>query len=553
MTFSGRPMRAIFLWAAFAPWVTGISEAAEMLLAEAAKIVAKDLPAGCIVTAERKGSEVAFALAGKAEPADAKPESLLFEIGSITKTFTGLLLAQAVVEGKVKLDTTVAELLAPQATFADPRIGAITLEQLSTHTSGLPRLPDNTAAGMAAEDPYARYDAKLLLAYLSTAKLEGQPPYRASYSNLGVGLLGHLLSRAYGRPWEALIVEKICLPLGMNETRMDITASKLTLATPYAGKKKVKPWTFDTMAGAGALRSTAADIMRYGDAILHPERTPLKDAFAIALKPHAEWPSNSGDIGLGFIIAAEEGRIRYEHGGGTGGYRTLLQVIPATETVRVVLINNASEDGGTVVAKAKGQAPKQPAINKKEIVLPGEPLRGFEGVYEVDNETRFTVLWREGVLWCRLSGQPFFRIFPSQPDRFFLKVVEAEITFQKEGDKVVSLTLFQNGNRMQAERTAKPVPSVIMRPAKELQEYAGGYSLMGLTDLTVTLRSQTLFAQIKGQPAFPVYESAKDTFDLDVVEAKIVFTRDAEGKVSGIILNQNGMAVPAPRKAAAKK
>ena len=131
-------------------------------LAESAARFSKDLKAGCIVTGERMGDEVKYAISGKApEAGDAKPEKLVFEIGSISKVFTGLLLAQAVVEKKVTLDTTIGSLLAGKVKFTDARVEAITLKQLATHTSGLPRLPDNAMAGALEEDPYASYDGKL--------------------------------------------------------------------------------------------------------------------------------------------------------------------------------------------------------------------------------------------------------------------------------------------------------------------------------------------------------------------------------------------------------
>jgi len=185
-------------------------------LAEAAAQMSKSLKAGCIVTGERVGDEVKYAISGAApEAGDAKPEKLVFEIGSITKVFTGLLLAQAVVDKKVTLDTTIGSLLAGQVKFTDSRVAAITLKQLATHTSGLPRMPDNAASGAKEDDPYADYDEKLLLNYLASAKLDGEGPFTFSYSNLGMGLLGHLLGGVYHMSWDESVVEKICQPLGM--------------------------------------------------------------------------------------------------------------------------------------------------------------------------------------------------------------------------------------------------------------------------------------------------------------------------------------------------
>jgi CubicO group peptidase (beta-lactamase class C family) len=515
-------------------------------LAEAAVLQAKALEAGCIVTGERVGGQVRFALAGKAPPlGNTPPEKIVFEIGSITKVFTGLLLAQAVVEKKVTLETTISSVLDPKLKFADPRIAAITLKQLSTHTSGLPRLPDNLDAGAVEDDPYAHYDEKLLLAYLTSAKLEGEGPYSCSYSNLGVGLLGHLLGKVDEMSWEKAILEKICLPLGLNDTSVH-PGPMLPLATPHAGEKGVKQWHLDAMAGAGALRSTAADLLKFGEAMLHPEQTPLKDAWAIALQAQADAPAMGGQIGLGVFLGMREGERFLSHDGGTGGYSSSLQVIPAKGIVRVALINNNSLSASAVIAAmsdAKPAAPQKPKV----ISLPAETMAEYPGVYELDRDSRFTVLLRDGQLWVNLTGQAFLRAFAEAPDRFFYKAVAAEIAFNRDQGQIQSLTLFQNGRELTAKRTPAPLPNYRLRPAKELQPYAGEYLLMGLKKFTLAVRGGTLFAQLEGQEAAPVFETATDRFEYDVVKAILIFARDDQKQISGFTLLQNGLPISAAR------
>jgi D-alanyl-D-alanine-carboxypeptidase/D-alanyl-D-alanine-endopeptidase len=515
-------------------------------LAEAALQQAKELKTGCIVTGERIDNAVHFAMAGKApEAKGAPPEKIVFEIGSITKVFTGLLLAQAVVEKKVTLETTIGSLLDPQLKFADPRIAAITLKQLATHTSGLPRMPDNAGAGMAENDPYANYDEKLLLAFLMSAKLEGKGPYSCSYSNLGVGLLGHLLGKVYQMPWEQAVVEKICQPLGLSDTAVHPDA-KLPLAKPHADGKEVKPWHLDALAGCGALRSTAADLMKFGAAMLHPAQTPLQAAFAIALKAHADAPAFGGQIGLGVLLGKFDGELTLHHSGGTGGFCSALQVIPSKEIVRVVLINNAGLPGLLVIAGTSAVKPIDPAT-QKEISLSADMLKLYPGVYELDRNSRITVLLRDGRLYVNLTGQPFMRVFAKTQDRFFYKAVAAEIAFNRNEDVIQSLSLFQNGNEITAQRSSTPPPDFKLRPAKELQPYAGEYALAGLQPLTVTVVANTLFAQLEGQPAVPVFETAPDRFEYDVVKAVLVFTRDDKQQINGLTLLQNGLTLPAAR------
>lgn len=513
-------------------------------LAEAAKIEAKDLKVGCIVTAERLGDRVAFSLAGQApEAKGAPPEKILFEIGSITKVFTGVLLAQAVVDQKVALDTTIGSLMGPEAKFADPRVAAITLKQLSTHTSGLPPLASNAAAGMAENDPYANYDEKLLLSYIQGEKLKGESPYSCSYSNIGVGLLGYLLGKAYETTWEEAVVTKVCLPLGLKDTA--VQPPGLPVATPYAEGKEVKPWHLGVLGGAGALRSTAADMLRFGEALLHPETTALKDAFAIALTPQAEIASSGGQIGLGIFINKREGETVLQHDGGTGGYRSGLQVIPTKGFVRVALISNGDLGGSEVIA-GTSEAAATPAMDHKEVTLAKDLMGQYPGVYELDRESRFTVLLHQGKLWLRLTGQPFMPAFAMADDRFFNKSVAAEVSFNRENGQIKSLTLFQNGRELTAKRTGGP-PAIALHTAKELQPFAGEYALMGLKKLSLTVRANTLFAKLEGQDAAPVFETTPDRFEYDVVEAALIFTRDDQKHITGLMLQQNGLTVPAAR------
>ncbi len=515
-------------------------------LAEAAKQEAKALKAGCIVTGERIGDKVSIAIAGKApEAKGALPENMLFEIGSITKVFTGLLLAQAVVEKKVTLETTIGSVLGPDLTFADPRVAAITLKQLSTHTSGLSRLPRNAAAGMVESDPYANYDEQLLLTYIQGEKLKGEGPYGCSYSNVGVGLLGYLLGKVYDTTWEKAMLDKVCLPLGLKDTSVK-PQDCLVVAPAHSGKNEAKPWHFGAVGGAGALRSTAADMLKFGEAMLYPEKTPLKEAFAIALQPHAEAAAHGGHIGLGIFINKQDGEIALHHDGGTGGFRSGLQVIPAKGIVRVVLINNGDLGGSEVIA-ATSEAKVAPPKDRKEITLPAEQMKDYPGVYELDQDTRFTVVLREGKLWLRLTGQAFLPALAMAPDRFFNASVAAELSFTRDSDrKIQSLTLFQHGQELKARRTGD-APAITLHTAKELKPFTGEYAVMGMKKLSVVVRASTLFAKLEGQDYLPVFQTTPDRFEYDVVEAALIFTRDEQKHITGLMLQQNGMTLPAPR------
>lgn len=323
--------------------------------------------------------------------------------------------------------------------------------------------------------------------------------------------------------------------------------AKLPVAKPHAGdSKELKPWHFAALEGCGALRSTAADLVKLGEAMLHPDKTPLLEAFALALAPQADAAAHGAQIGLGVFLGKFDGDATLHHDGGTGGYCSGLQVIPAKGIVRVVLINSTGLSGSLVILATSTAKPVDPAT-QKEIAVSAEMLKQYPGVYELDRDSRFTVLLREGRLYVNLSGQPFLRAFAKAPDRFFYKAVAAEIAFNRHEGGVQSLTLFQNGNEITAKRSSAQPPDYQLRPAKELQPYVGEYALMGTKPLKVTLQASTLFAQLDGQPAVPVFETSPDRFEYDVVKAVIVFTRDDKQQINGLTLLQNGLTVPAPR------
>ena len=319
-------------------------------LAEAAESLTPKLPAGCIVTAEQTPQGTRFALAGKSPDPTQAPETLVFEIASLTKIFTGILLAEAVLEKKVTLDTTIAELVGPDCKFADARVGRITLKQLSTHTSGLPRMPDNFTNGFKS---YATYDEALMLAWLAKVELKKDAPHACSYSNIGVSLLGYLVAKQYGKPWTDCVLEKVCKPLGLTHTQPSHLPSLGTLAPPYSGTKPGIVTTFQAFAPAGSLRSTAADMLKFGQALANPERTPLKDALTLALQAHADANPNGGKVALGAFRTGTAERLAYGHDGATAGYRSSIQVMPAQATVRIVLMNNNTMEGSDVLKAMK--------------------------------------------------------------------------------------------------------------------------------------------------------------------------------------------------------
>lgn len=512
-----------------------------------------DVPGGAVIARKDAAGKTSFVPVGRRSAEDSAPMTAdtLFEIGSITKMFTGLLLAQAVVEGRVTLDDQLAKHL-PGELVLPPDVAAITLGQLATHTSGLPRLPADLSPANAS-DPYADYSTASLHTSLQNCKLTGPAPQPAAYSNLGIGLLGHLLTRVYGVSYENLLREKITRPLGLTDTVITLDDSQQArLAKPHSGSQRVANWTFDAMAGAGAIRSTAADMLRFVGRLTAAD-SPLKAAWELARQPRADFPAYAGKVGLCMLMSERDGKLLYGHDGGTGGYRSYLEFSTATGEILAVLINNDAPEGLAVAAKIREL--EQPATSKppsgpvEQTITPGK-LAEYTGVFAIDATASFTALIdQQGRLVVRLTGQPFFPVFHMGNDRFFLKVVDAEYQFARGPDgRIETLTLHQSGHQVPARRTTKLVPTVLALNAAQLAAYVGTYELVPGILFEIKASRENLFVKLTGQPAYPVFSDREDHFVYDVVEAALTFERDADGKVVALVLHQGGLDQRARRK-----
>jgi serine-type D-Ala-D-Ala carboxypeptidase/endopeptidase len=288
----------------------------------------------------------------------AKPNSI-FEIGSITKVVTGLALAQMAIQKKVDLEEPVRELL-PAGAVPKPNTPEITLLDLVTQNSGLPRLPGNLQSGLLLRlirrrvlaNPYVEYDTAKLLSYIHKHGLAKPARTRFAYSNLGFGLLGFALAQRAGLSFEDLIRSQVTLPLGLADTVIQLSPEQRTQFIPGHNirHKLAQPWDFhDAMAGCGALHSTAPDLLRFLDVNLHPEkctcdpRTPadssrntLPAALALSQEPRAD---AIGLLKIAFAWLYQPGTGDFWHNGGTGGYSAQVAFNRKQDLAIVVLYN----------------------------------------------------------------------------------------------------------------------------------------------------------------------------------------------------------------------
>jgi serine-type D-Ala-D-Ala carboxypeptidase/endopeptidase len=400
------------------------------------------------------GAHVRLTPAGRARTGgDPLREDALFEIGSITKTFTALLLADAVVQRRLALDGAVEEAL-PDQRLRDSTGEPIRWIDLATHRSGLPRLPDNLAPADPA-DPYADYGEDRLNDFLRRFRATRPRDSRWEYSNLGYGLLGHALARAAGSTYDALLRERVLKPLALNSAVLAGPGSAPAgLVDGHAADGKPVPhWRFGVLAPCGALLMSGADLGRYAQAALGVIDHPLREAFALTQREHAAGPSAINPIGLAWLRAPLNGRTVLNHDGGTFGFSASLWLDPANRRAAAVLANAMVEVNDLALHLIEPAVPPKDLRATQQPAIPVDPqdLAPLAGTYALRPEMAITVRVREGRLFAQATGQGEFELFAKAPRRFFARITPLEIEFDA-GPTPAALTLRQAGQVLRFER-----------------------------------------------------------------------------------------------------
>jgi serine-type D-Ala-D-Ala carboxypeptidase/endopeptidase len=480
----------------------------------------------------------------------------LFEIGSVTKVFTALLLADAVQRGEVALTDPVAQYLPPNTKVPERGGKKITLQDLATHTSALPRLPSNFTPKDPA-NPYADFTVAQLYEFLAGYELPRDIGAEYEYSNLGAGLLGHALARRAGMDYETLVRTRILTPLAMKSTAITLSdALKKRLAPGHdAQLERVPNWDLPTLAGAGALRSTANDLLNFVAAHLRITPSPLAPAITAMLAVRR--PISSGQqVALGWHIAqGPEGREIVWHNGGTGGYRSYIGFDAKNRTGVVVLANTFNTIGIDDIGQHLLD-PASPLLEaakpRKEVAVDPKVLDAYAGTYELAPKFALTITREGNRLFAQATGQQKAELFPESDKKFFYKVVEAQITFQTDDQgRATGLVLHQNGDhpakRVEGHPAAPKTRNEVAVDPTILQRYVGKYQLAPAFIITITREDNRLFAQATAQPKFELFAETERDFFLKAVDAQITFVPDLTGRVTKAILHQNGIDQDAKR------
>lgn len=477
-----------------------------------------------------------------------------FEIGSITKTFTAALLADMVARGEMALDDPVQDYLPEGVTMPGWEDRQITLADLATHHSGLPRMPDNFEPANP-EDPYADYGTEQLYDFLSNHELRREPGTEYEYSNLAVGLLGHVLELATGEEYEVLVRERILEPLGMTTTGVTLEgqlAEWMTKGHNDAGDV-VPYWNAMAMVGAGGIRSSVEDMLTYVAAQMGPVSSEIERAMRMTHEPRVErGEDQAGGLGWGIRTVGE--RRILSHGGGTGGYSTWIGFDPGLGVGVVMLTNTGDFDDDIGSDLLRRGAP----ISTPTVEVPRHALERCTGFYGPAPGRGLAVrLEEEGWLTVQAAGNVRFRLYPASDTSFYVRRTPWHFTFQtNDAGRVAGLVADLEGTERRMERLDEEVPparalagNLLPRgdlpplTPEEMGRYEGDYSVaMGSDTLefSVFVEDEELKARPAGQRSTRLLHQGDHTFvaalDTDI---RLVFTVE-DGHAIRVTLHQGG-------------
>ena len=303
---------------------------------------------GMIVGVILDGEKYVFPYGSKSlEKTETPDADTVFEIGSTTKVFTATILADMVKDGTVRLDDPVTDYVpADKAKIPSSDNTQITLQHLATHTSGIPSTPDNINDFYSHPDPLASYTLDLMYDFLNRCSLDFPVGTKHQYSNLGVGLLGHVLARAVGKSYEELLTERIFQVLRMNNSSLSLTPDQSkNMAVGYDLEKQAKTmWNgTESLQGSGLIKSSLNDMFKFLEAYMELKDTPLKEAIMLAKNPVQKGYPGSEICLLWYIDETSDSQKVINHNGATAGYYAFIGFHLSCDFGVIVLANNKFE------------------------------------------------------------------------------------------------------------------------------------------------------------------------------------------------------------------
>ena len=493
--------------------------------------------AAVVMSLENDSTELGIVKIG--EISDSRREvpdenSTVFEIGSITKVFTALLVQTLVDDDLLHWDDTISDSL-PDIEFANDQVAKVTLRELASHRSGLPRLPNNFAETEVpgnAMDPYANYGEQDLVAFFESF----DPPElinEHAYSNLGFAVLGYIAAKTLDTSYAEAMNLRVFQPLEMNNsTAMDSVKDVADLAAGYSNTANMGTWNFNVHAGAGVIRSTARDMYKF----IRANFIESDDAIHNSIRSIRELQYESNQA-LGWISeTSDQDTTIFWHNGQTAGYASFLAIDPEAKSGWVILTTSTESAAITRIG----------ASFYREVVLPNSfDFTPYAGVYKLAEDQYMTISDNDGKLQIQVTGQQPIVLAHITDHVFELQALSLKADFVLgEDGKATTLKWSQPGVSIDAERVddsfGVETREEISIDTELLAAYAGKYQLPENVVATVKHVKDRLFVQVTGQPEFRVFPMSPTRFFYKVLDAEIEFKKDDSGTVTGVVFHQGG-------------
>jgi len=487
-----------------------------------------------------------------ADPNSQRPydEHTAFEIGSVTKTMTAALLAEFIARGEVALSDPIAKLLPPGTPVPSFNGREITIADIVTHTSGLPAV-SATYRPRDVDNPYAGATERDLLDALAATRLTRAPGSKWEYSNFATIVLSYALAKRSGKDYEALLRERLLVPLGMNETYVARRPSQVRLAQGHLpNAMPAVPWDFHPdMAGVGGVRATLPDMLRYLEGQLGTRDSAITPALEQTQKQVASVDGHR--MGMNWILSTRNGHTLISHEGGTGGYSSFAGFDRAAKRAVVLLSDTALTASGGLGSLGSHLLDPSILVGAPHVVATADAklIDALVGKYRLRGGLGIELRHTVSHLAIQADGQPEFEMGYDSAGDFYPLKFDALLRPKRKADGSYAFIWFQGGAVLEAERLDPPmaVASKWTPTEAQLADYVGDYPLMPNFALRVSATGAKLFVQGTNQRSLEFVSVEKDVFVADSVSAEIDFERDAGGKVVSLTLKQRGQILRGER------
>ena len=533
--------------------MSGMASVVQQQLDQIAAAYYKTNQPGATVIVVKDGKTLlrkAYGLAN-IEKKEALQADHVMRLGSITKQFTSVAILQLIEQGKIALADPVTKF------FPDyPASGkSITVEHLLTHTSGIPSYTGKpTFVAGAGKD----ISVQEMVDSFKNDALEFEPGTSYKYNNSGYFLLGAIIEKVSGEPYAKYVEKHLFSPLGMKNTAYEgYERTKQARAAGYSQRTaEFEPSMKISMTqpyAAGSLTSTVDDLAKW-DAAVSAGKLLNAEHWKRAFTSYQLKNGQSTNYGYGWGVGQFEGQPMISHGGGIPGFSTFALSLP-TDKVYVAVLTNA--DSGLAQPEMVAMRLAASAIGKsipefKGVSLDEKTLDQYAGVYRIDEKNRRIVV-REGdkLVMTRTNGPRTVMQAYSQTGFFKDNNSLLRIEFNKNAKgEVVDLVVHQQGSSVvhpKLNEALPEAPKAFAMTAEQFDVFVGDYELQPNFVLNVRREGSRFITQATGQGAVNIVPVSADTFSAADVGAQLKFEKDADAKVTQLILTQGGRNMPAKK------